>query len=1192
MDFAALKLKIASPDEILDWSYGEVTKPETINYRTQKPEKEGLFSESIFGPTKDWECYCGKYRRIRYKGIICDRCGVEVTRSIVRRERMGHIKLSSPVAHIWFLRGVPSRIASLLDVSLPDLERVIYFAAYVVMSVNEDLKVEAMKKMESELRSIFKNIPTETEREKIKNQLEREKENLRNIRKHQILSELDYRDLSLKYGEVFEAGIGAEAIRHLLEAMNLEEDIRKGEDDLQDTDNPINQKKILRRLKMLKGMHRAGIRPEWTIMTVLPIIPPLLRPMVQLDGGRFATSDLNDLYRRVINRNNRLKHLIELRAPEVITKNEKRMLQEAVDALIDNGMRRGQTLVSASTGQKRALKSLADMLKGKQGRFRQNLLGKRVDYSGRSVIVIGPELKLDECGLPKYMALELFKPFVVNYLMKNGFAHNIRTASHLIDQEGPEVWEALEFSIKDKLVLLNRAPTLHRLSVQAFKPVLIEGKAIKIPALPTSAFNADFDGDQMAVHLPLTVEAQKEAHELMLSTHGILKPSTGEPVAIPTRDIALGCFYLTSLDNGALGEGKVFSSESEALLAHDYELVNLRAKIKVKLSKDVKDSDTRFIETSVGRIIFNTALPEDYFFINNTFDRIDLRNLEAEIFDHYSEERTVQFLDKIKEFGFHYSTVSGLSLGMEDLRIPEEKKQILTDAEKVIEENQSLYEQGLLTEYERKSKAIEVWTITKSKLEKLLKNKFQGNDSVYLIVESKARGNWGTVNQLVGMRGLMVKPDGELIELPVKSSFKEGINVLEYFISTHGARKGLVDTALRTAEAGYLTRRLVDVAQDVVVKVEDCKDKEGYIMHTDDGKFTGETIGRRLRGRVIMEDLKDAEGNVVNKKGQIIDKKAMALIDKINPSKVKIRSLVTCKAIDGVCRVCYGWDLSKNQLVEIGQAVGIVTAQAIGEPGTQLTMRTFHTGGVASVSDITMGLPRVVEIFEARTPSGKALISEIDGRVTAVEEKGMQTLIKMTSDKGEEREYLTLPGAAPWVSAGDLITVGQQLSDGHVDLKELYLTSGNIADVARYIIREVQSVYFSTGEGINDKHVELIARQMFSHVRVTAGGDTELLPGDIVEMRTIQEANEVIKQTDGKPATFERMLLGITKVSLTTESFLSAASFQETAKILIDAAVSGKEDKLRGLKENVIIGRLIPAGTGYREMVLGEEMSG
>ena len=1192
MDFAALKLKIASPDEILDWSYGEVTKPETINYRTQKPEKEGLFSESIFGPTKDWECYCGKYRRIRYKGIICDRCGVEVTRSIVRRERMGHIKLSSPVAHIWFLRGVPSRIASLLDVSLPDLERVIYFAAYVVMSVNEDLKVEAMKKMESELRSIFKNIPTETEREKIKNQLEREKENLRNIRKHQILSELDYRDLSLKYGEVFEAGIGAEAIRHLLEAMNLEEDIRKGEDDLQDTDNPINQKKILRRLKMLKGMHRAGIRPEWTIMTVLPIIPPLLRPMVQLDGGRFATSDLNDLYRRVINRNNRLKHLIELRAPEVITKNEKRMLQEAVDALIDNGMRRGQTLVSASTGQKRALKSLADMLKGKQGRFRQNLLGKRVDYSGRSVIVIGPELKLDECGLPKYMALELFKPFVVNYLMKNGFAHNIRTASHLIDQEGPEVWEALEFSIKDKLVLLNRAPTLHRLSVQAFKPVLIEGKAIKIPALPTSAFNADFDGDQMAVHLPLTVEAQKEARELMLSTHGILKPSTGEPVAIPTRDIALGCFYLTSLDNGALGEGKVFSSESEALLAHDYELVNLRAKIKVKLSKDVKDSDTRFIETSVGRIVFNTALPEDYLFINNTFDRIDLRNLEAEIFDHYSEERTVQFLDKIKEFGFHYSTVSGLSLGMEDLRIPEEKKQILTDAEKVIEENQSLYEQGLLTEYERKSKAIEVWTITKSKLEKLLKNKFQGNDSVYLIVESKARGNWGTVNQLVGMRGLMVKPDGELIELPVKSSFKEGINVLEYFISTHGARKGLVDTALRTAEAGYLTRRLVDVAQDVVVKVEDCKDKEGYIMHTDDGKFTGETIGRRLRGRVIMEDLKDAEGNVVNKKGQIIDKKAMALIDKINPSKVKIRSLVTCKAIDGVCRVCYGWDLSKNQLVEIGQAVGIVTAQAIGEPGTQLTMRTFHTGGVASVSDITMGLPRVVEIFEARTPSGKALISEIDGRVTAVEEKGMQTLIKMTSDKGEEREYLTLPGAAPWVSAGDLITVGQQLSDGHVDLKELYLTSGNIADVARYIIREVQSVYFSTGEGINDKHVELIARQMFSHVRVTAGGDTELLPGDIVEMRTIQEANEVIKQTDGKPATFERMLLGITKVSLTTESFLSAASFQETAKILIDAAVSGKEDKLRGLKENVIIGRLIPAGTGYREMVLGEEMSG
>ncbi|MGD0977381.1 MAG: DNA-directed RNA polymerase subunit beta' [Minisyncoccia bacterium] len=1189
MSFAALKLKVASPEEILAWSYGEVTKPETINYRTQKPEKEGLFSESIFGPTKDYECYCGKYRRIRYKGIICDRCGVEVTRSIVRRERMGHIKLACPVAHIWFLRGVPSRVATVLDVTLPDLERVIYFAAYIVMSVNEELKVEAMKKMESELRSLIKNTSDEKEQERIKSQLEKEKENLRSIKKHQILSELDYRDLSLKYGEVFEASIGAEAIRKLLSEMNLEKEIEFSENALVDTDNPVNQKKIQRRLKMLKGMHRAGVRPEWMILTILPIIPPLLRPMVQLDGGRFATSDLNDLYRRVINRNSRLKHLIELRAPEVITKNEKRMLQEAVDALIDNAMRRGQTLVAASTGQKRALKSLADMLKGKQGRFRQNLLGKRVDYSGRSVIVIGPELKLGECGLPKYMALELFKPFVVNFLIAKGFAHNIRSANHAIDQEGPEVWEALEVSIKDKLVLLNRAPTLHRLGIQAFKPLLIEGKAIKIPALPTGAFNADFDGDQMAVHLPLTNEAQAEARDLMLSTHGILKPSTGKPVAVPSRDITFGCYYLTSVTTGAANEGKIFSSESEALLAYDFEVIGLRTKVKVRLSKDVEGSETSFVETTPGRIIFNRALPEGHKFINQTMTQTDLRALEADILDRYGEEQTVEFLDKIKSYGFHYSTVSGVSWGMDDLRVPPEKKAIMAETQKTIDLNRSLYDQGLLTEFERKSKAIELWTMTKSKLEKMVKQQFNENDAVYIMVESKARGNWGTVNQLSGMRGLVVKPSGELMELPVKSSLKEGMNVLEYFISTHGARKGLVDTALKTAEAGYLTRRLVDVSQDVVVKVEDCKDKEGYTLFADDAKFTGETIGKRLRGRVVMEEIKDSEGNVIVKKNQIVDSAASIKIDLFPPKTVRIRSLLTCKAVDGVCRICYGHDLSKNKLVQIGEAVGIVSAQAIGEPGTQLTMRTFHTGGVASASgDITTGLPRVVEIFEARTPAVKALISEVDGKVTAVEKQNTQFLIKIISDKGEEREYLTLPGTVAWVSVGDLVTQGQQLSEGHVDLKELFQTSSNMQTVARYIIREVQSVYFSTGEGINNKHVELIARQMFSHVRVIDGGDTELLPGDIAERRTLLEANEIVKQNDGKIATAENLLLGITKVSLTTESFLSAASFQETAKILIEAAISGKEDKLRGLKENVIIGRLIPAGTGYKEIVLDE----
>ncbi|HEY4506943.1 MAG TPA: DNA-directed RNA polymerase subunit beta' [Candidatus Paceibacterota bacterium] len=1184
MNFSVLKLRVASPEEMLQWSYGEVTKPETINYRTQKPEKEGLFSESIFGPTKDWECYCGKYRRIRYKGIICDRCGVEVTRSIVRRERMGHIKLASPVAHIWFLRGMPSRIATILDVSLPDLERVIYFAAYIVMRANEDLKTEAMKKMESEFRSLIKNSPQESEQELIKEQREKEKDNIKNIKKYQILSELDFRDLSLKYGEVFEAGIGAEAVRKLLEEMDLEQEIKLSEAKLKEVENPVVQKRLLRRLKMLKRMLINGIRPEWMIMTVLPVIPPLLRPMVQLDGGRFATSDLNDLYRRVINRNNRLKHLIELKAPEVITKNEKRMLQEAIDALIDNSMRRGQTLVSASTGQKRALKSLADMLKGKQGRFRQNLLGKRVDYSGRSVIVIGPNLKMGECGLPKYMALELFKPFIIHYLKSQGLAHNIRSANHLIEQEIPEVWEALDKAIQDKLVLLNRAPTLHRLSVQAFKPVLIEGKAVKIPALPTRAFNADFDGDQMAVHLPLTAEAQKEARELMLSTHGILKPASGEPVAIATRDITFGCYYLTSIADGAEGKGKIFGSESEAIMAYENDFVSLRASVKIRISEREIDSNDKLIETSVGRIIFNRALPQNHIFINKALNQTDLRNIEAEILHTYGEDETVEFLDKIKEYGFHYATVSGVSWGMDDLKVVPEKNALIAEAEKIIEENQSLYNQGLLTEYERKSKAIEIWTSTKSRLEKLISQQFKKEDAVFMMVDSKARGNWGTVNQLSGMRGLMVKPDGELIELPVKSCFKQGLNVLEYFISTHGARKGLVDTALRTATAGYLTRRLVDVAQDVVIHDEDCKDKEGYIMYDSDGKIGGENMGKRLYGRVILEDIKDADGNIIVKKNQLVDRVTSTKISAIELEKIKIRSLVTCKSKDGVCRLCYGHDLSKNKLVNIGEAVGIITAQAIGEPGTQLTMRTFHTGGVASVGDITMGLPRVQEIFEVRPPAGKALISEVDGKVVSVEEKGSQTFIKILSDIGEEREYTTMPGVAPAVSAGDLIIKGQQLSDGHIDLRELFETAGNIADVARYVIREVQSIYFATGEGINDKHVELIVRQMFSRVKILDGGDTELLPGDVVEKRTLLESNEDTVRNNGKPATSEQMLLGITKVSLSTESFLSAASFQETSRVLIDSAVAGKEDLLRGLKENVIIGRLIPAGTGYGSM--------
>ncbi|MDP3763220.1 MAG: DNA-directed RNA polymerase subunit beta', partial [bacterium] len=875
MDLASIKLKIASPDDIMSWSFGEVTKPETINYRTQKPEREGLFSEAIFGPTKDWECYCGKYKRIRYKGIICDRCGVEVTRSIVRRERMGHIKLAAPVAHIWFLRGVPSKVATVLGVSLPELERVIYFASYIVTSVKEDLKAEAMKRIESEFKSKLKNTKNANEEESLKELKDREKNNLKNMQKYQIISELDFRDLSTKYGEVFEASIGAEAIRRLLEELNLEELLAELEGEAKNETNPLEARKISRRLKYLKGMIRAGIRPEWSIITILPVIPPALRPMVPLDGGRYATSDLNDLYRRVINRNNRLKHLLELKAPEVITKNEKRMLQEAVDALIDNSMRRGQITTAASTGQKRALKSLADMLKGKQGRFRQNLLGKRVDYSGRSVIVIGPELGIAECGLPKQMALELFKPFVIGLLIRKELAHNIKSAGRLIEQETPDVWTALEEAMKDKLVLLNRAPTLHRLSVQAFKPMLIEGKAIKIPALPTHAFNADFDGDQMAVHLPLTNEAQREARELMLASHGILKPATGEPVATPSHDVSFGVYYLTSVLAGAKGEGKMFSSRYEALLSFENDLTDLRAMIKVPNPNHRTDStQPKMSETTPGRMIFNKTLPKGHVYMNKTLTKPDLKTIGSDIWDEFGKEATVVFLDKVKDIGFHYATISGVSWGMNDLRIPIEKPGIIEEADKLIEENKELYEDGLLTEYERRSKAIEIWNTTKAKLSVLVKKQLNPNDSAFMLVESKSRGTWGTLDQMMGMRGIFANPAGELIELPVRNSLKEGLTSLEYFISTHGARKGLVDTALKTATAGYLTRRLVDVAQDIVVTEFDCKDKEGFIMHAEDGKVSGETLGRRVKGRAVLEDIVGLDGEIIVKKNKIVNKES------------------------------------------------------------------------------------------------------------------------------------------------------------------------------------------------------------------------------------------------------------------------------------------------------------------------------
>ncbi|HUO75592.1 MAG TPA: DNA-directed RNA polymerase subunit beta' [Candidatus Paceibacterota bacterium] len=1189
-----MRIKLASPEDILGWSYGEVTKPETINYRTQKAEREGLFSEAIFGPTKDWECYCGKYKRVRYKGIICDRCGVEVTRAIVRRERMGHIKLSSPVAHIWFLRAVPSKVASVLGVSLPELERVIYFASYIVTRVSDDLKTEAMKRIEAEFKNRIKNAANEEELDALKDLKDRERANLKNLRKYQIISELDYRDLSMKYGEVFEAGIGAEAIRRLLEQIDLEELAQSVEADYKHEHNPLEARKVSRRLKLIRSMQKAGVRPEWMVLTILPVIPPALRPMVPLEGGRYATSDLNDLYRRVINRNNRLKHLLDLKAPEVIVKNEKRMLQESVDALIDNSMRRGAATTAATTGNKRALKSLADMLKGKQGRFRQNLLGKRVDYSGRSVIVIGPKLSIGECGLPKRVALELFKPFVIGNLIRKGLAHTIKPATRLIEQELPEVWTALEEEIEGKLVLLNRAPTLHRLSVQAFKPILIEGKAIQLPALPTTAFNADFDGDQMAVHLPLTRQAQQEAHDLMLATHGILKPATGDPVAAPKQDMVFGCYYLTSVKPGGKGEGKAFSSFTEARLAYENGIVDLRSLIRVpwepavpvNLVSTLKETITQpgTITTTVGRIIFNEIIAPGYPFVNQLLNATDLKILEGSILDEYGEVETIKYLDRIAATGFHYATQSGVSMSMGDIDPPEEKAKVIHDAEVLIDQNMRLYEDGMLTAHERKSKAIETWNAAKTTISGLIKKKLDPQGYVFMMIDSKSRGNWGTMDQMLGMRGNMVKPSGELIELPVKSSFSEGIQPLEYFISSHGARKGLVDTALRTATAGYLTRRLVDAAQDIVVSEDDCKEKEGYVIHAEDSKFSGEQFAKRVRGRVTMEDLKDAEGDIIVKKGKLIDKIAARRIQDAGIKAVRIASAITCASLDGVCRRCYGTDLSKNDLVKVGEAVGIIAAQAIGEPGTQLTMKTFHTGGVAGGADITMGLPRVEEIFEARPPQFKAIIAESDGVVTAIEDRGKtKAIIVEDKEGGSPREYLVAPNTALAVAPGDAINRGDRLCEGHVDLKELYTTTNDLGVVARYIIREVQAIYFPTGDTINDKHVELIVRQMFSRVRITDPGDTELLSGDVVEKRKVLRENLAAKDAGKTPASFEQLVMGITKVSLTTESFLSSASFQETAKVLIESSLAGKEDPLRGLKENVIIGRLIPAGTGLKE---------
>jgi len=1204
-DLEAIRIKLASPDEILSWSHGEVTKPETVNYRTQRSEKDGLFDERIFGPERDYECYCGKYKRIRYKGVICDRCGVEITKSQVRRERMGHIKLACPVSHIWFLRGVPSRMGMILDLPMQNLEKVIYFAAHIITNVNEAAKKNALEGIEKEYKVKLKakGGDQKMNKEDLKKAKDRAREEVLSIKPLRILSEVEYHELSLKYGEVFEAGTGAETLRNIFEKTDLKALVEKLQKEVESS-TPINRRKILRRLKLIQGMRKSGVRPEWMFLTILPILPPDLRPMVQLDGGRYASSDLNDLYRRVINRNNRLKYLLEINAPEVIVKNEKRMLQEAVDALIDNSMRKGTT-TQATTGGRRLLKSLADIIKGKQGRFRQNLLGKRVDYSGRSVIVVGPELKLDQCGLPKKMALELFKPFVIKKLLDKELAYNVRGASRLIEEGIDEVWGSLEEVVQDKWILLNRAPTLHRLGIQAFKPILIEGESIRIHPLVCKAFNADFDGDQMAVHLPLSDEAQREASEIMLSTLNLLKPATGTPVVGPTKDMVLGCYWMTKIKEGVKGEGKFFSGCDEAVLAFEFDQIDLKARIKVKDPLKVPSRQPRnkkekptFSETSVGRIIFNRALPEDYPFCNEDMNAKKLDKLAGNIIEKYDRNIASDVLDKIKEIGFEYSTKSGVSWGMDDLIIPSEKKKIIDEANKEAETIESHYKKGLLSKEEKADRVIEVWQRAKLEVEKLVPKTLPKEGSVFQIVDSGSRGGWAQVVQMTGMKGLVINPAGKIIELPVKSSFKEGLNVLEYFISTHGARKGTADTALRTSAAGYLTRRLVDVSHEVVTLEEDCKDDKGVTIFSKDAEDIGQELHFKLMGRVTLEDIKSEteKGKVIVKKGEIIDREKADEIAEAKVEKTQVRSPLSCKAVRGICQKCYGWDLGYNQLIKLGEAVGVVAAQAIGEPGTQLTMRTFHTGGVAGGGDITFGLPRVQEIFENRIPTAKAEISSVDGKVLEVTQDRIIKIKAKKSDKNEESEEkdkkrkpqpeiieYKVPGKmAIWVEPGQDVFKGQQLCEGNLDFGELFRIVGK-EETQRNIIKEIQRIYVSQGAVIHDKHIEMIVRQMLSRIRIKEAGDSTFIPSEVVEKEKFLEENAALKKAGKKQAKAVQILLGISKVALTTDSFLSAASFQETSRVLIRAALDGKEDSLRGLKENVIIGKLIPAGTGFRK---------
>lgn len=1157
--FNKLKVGLASDDKIREWSKGEVKKPETINYRTLKPEKDGLFCEKIFGPTKDWECHCGKYKRVRYKGIICDRCGVEVTKSKVRRERMGHIELAAPVAHIWYFKGIPSRIALVLDISPRSLEKVIYFASYIVIDKGTS-----------------------------------------DLTKYQILTEKEYREAEEKFGKgSFVAKMGAEAIRTLLQEVDIEKLSAKLKKEIEKASEQ-KRAKLIKRLDTVESFRLSGNKPEWMIMSVIPVIPPELRPMVQLDGGRFATSDLNDLYRRVINRNNRLKRLLELGAPEIIVRNEKRMLQESVDALIDNG-RRGRPVTGAGN---RALKSLSDMLKGKQGRFRQNLLGKRVDYSGRSVIVVGPELKIYQCGLPKEMAIELFKPFVMKELVGRGLAHNIKNAKRMVEKLRPEVWDILEEVITDHPVMLNRAPTLHRLGIQAFEPVLVEGRAIKLHPLVCTAFNADFDGDQMAVHVPLSPEAQAEARYLMLSVNNLLKPQDGKPVTVPTQDMILGSYYLTMQIDGEKGEGMYFKDVDEALLAYQNGDVGLHAKIKVRVTKEIDgEKKTKTIVATVGRLIYNEEIPQDLGFVDRTdpekeFDleidfavmKKNLGTIIAKCIDKHGLNRSAELLDYIKELGYKYATKGAFTVSVHDVAVPKAKKKILADSEKQVEEVWKQYKRGLITEDERYSSIIKIWEKATNDVTEAMKDNFDELNPIYMMAQSGARGNMNQLRQIAGMRGLMANTSGKAVEIPIRSCFREGLDVLEYFISSHGARKGLADTALRTADSGYLTRRLVDVAQDIIVREHDCGTTEGIeIEDIKDGNQIIEKLHERLIGRYALHDIVNpTTGELIVDNDTLITPDIADKIINAGINKVEVRSVLECKTKHGVCAKCYGMGLATRKEVNIGEAVGIIAAQSIGEPGTQLTMRTFHTGGVAG-GDITQGLPRVEELFEARKPKGLAVISEIDGTVK-IEEVKKRKEVTVTS-KDNSKTYVISFGSKLKVKEGDQIKAGDPITEGSINPNEILDIKGP-EGVYNYLTSEVQKVYRNQGVDINDKHIEVIGRQMLKRIRVDDNGDTSMFAGSLVDIHEFNEENEKIKEEGLRPATGTRALLGITKASLATESFLSAASFQETTRVLTEAAIKGKVDSLIGLKENVIIGKLIPAGTGmpgYRNIKINTE---